>query len=394
MWAYTSAAFRIRLLTPGGFRLRPGTVFVATHRAETDVPLICGQCYFDGRLWRDRLPRLHFAAREDLFDRGFFAGFPPGLSLRKRRLLYPIRAGRYLPRVRVNPLPYPAASLLRVGRALEEVPPEAALESILPHDWLDRASARAREAGLPPPKLPRDVLRGEFADLLWESFPREELDSPLLEKVWRLRGEQATEDVRNIVELVRSGEPTLFFPEGRPSPDGEIGPLRAGMRLLVRRGRPEALRAIGIAYDSSTCGRPYAYVAVGEPFLPPEDGVEEAVLGAMRRAVPLTGGQVVSSQLLAAAEEGRDRLKTQAVEAALALACEEAGAEGRPLDGALCGGEGRQARIADALRFLAREGLARADGGRAILLDPARVLADERLRHAAREFASARAGDG
>jgi 1-acyl-sn-glycerol-3-phosphate acyltransferase len=390
MWTYTKAAFRIRLLTPGALRQHRGTVFVATHRAETDVPLICGQCFFNGRMWRDRKVRLHFTAREDLFDRGFFAGFPPDLSLRARRRLYPICAGPYLPRVRVNPLPYPSVHVLRVGRALEELPGETELAAVLPGDLVERFAARAREAGLAAPRIAREALRGEFADLLWTVLPRDQLGSPLLEEVWAQRAIQATEHVRNVVELVRSGAPTLFFPEGRPSPDGEIGPLRAGMAMLVRRGRPEALRAICIAYDSLTRGRPYAFLAVSEPFLPGREDVDGDVLAAMRRLLPLTAGQVVAAELRAAAAGGGDRLPLADLDAAFTSAWEEARAQGRPADPAWRDTAARRARLADVLRFLGRARLARPDSPRALALDPARVLADPRIAFAAREFASAR----
>ena len=246
MWTYTAAAFRIRVLT--AVRLRAATVYAATHRAETDVPLIGGQLFFKGRMWRDRKARIHFTAREDMFDRGFFAGFPPDLSLRARRLLYPIAAGPYLPRVRVNPLPYPSAHVLRVGKALEELPADTELAAVLPDDLLERIAERAHEAGLAPPRVARDALRGEFADLLWTMLPRDRLDSPLLEETWTRRAIGATQQVRNAVELVRSGAPTLFFPEGRPvtrrqpraaprrhgnaRPEGETGrATRAGDRV-------------------------------------------------------------------------------------------------------------------------------------------------------------------
>jgi 1-acyl-sn-glycerol-3-phosphate acyltransferase len=388
MWTYTAAAFRIRLLT--AVRTARSTIYAATHRAETDVPLIGGQLFFKGGMWRDRKARIHFTAREDMFDRGFFAGFPPDLSLRARRLLYPIAAGPYLPRVRVNPLPYPSAHVLRVGKALEELPADTELAAVLPDDLLERIAERAHEAGLAPPRVARDALRGEFADLLWTMLPRDRLDSPLLEETWTRRAIGATEQVRNAVELVRSGAPTLFFPEGRPSPEGSLGPLRPGMAMLVRRGKPGALRVLAIAYDPVTCGRTYAYLALGEPFLPADDDVEETVLTALRRALPLTAGQVVASEVVAAAAAGRDRLTTDALDSALAGACDDATGQGRAYEPAWREATGRRARLTDAMRFLVRAGLAHADGRRALVIDTARVLADDRLRRAAREYASAR----
>src|SRR5262245_4812281 len=263
MWAYSRAAFRVRTLFPPGFVLRRGSMLVATHRAESDVPVICASIFLHAGVWRRSNPRLHFAARDDLFERGFFAGFPPGLPTRLRRLLWRIDAGPYLPLVRVNPLPYPSAETLRLASGLEVLRAEEPLAELVPARLLADLRHRAQVVGLPEPVVTGDVVRGEFADLLWEGFSREELAHPSLVAAWRRRREVAASDLRQVIEVIRSGEPMLFFPEGRPSPDGAIGPLRPGMGFLVRRGRPETLQAIGLAYDPMTLGRPYVHVATG-----------------------------------------------------------------------------------------------------------------------------------
>jgi hypothetical protein len=213
----------------------------------------------------------------------------------------------------------------------------------------------------------------------------------LLEEIWAQRAVRATEQVRRIVELVRSGAPTLFFPEGRPSPDGTIGPLRAGMAMLVRRGKPDALRALSIAYDPLTRGRPYAVVAVGAPFLPSSESVDDEVLATLRATLPLTAGQVVAAELRASAAGGREQLPLAELDTAFASAWEEAHEQGRPADPAWSDAATRRARLTDALRFLGREGLARPDGPRALVLDAPRVLADTRIAFAAREYRDARA---
>src|SRR5918995_2850888 len=103
MLAYSRAAFRVRVLS-SSFRFEPGTMIVSTHRRETDVPLICPPLYFRGSVWRYRWPRMSFAARDDMFLPGFFAGFPPDLSPRARRILYPLGVARWLPVVQVHPI--------------------------------------------------------------------------------------------------------------------------------------------------------------------------------------------------------------------------------------------------------------------------------------------------
>jgi hypothetical protein len=278
---------------------------------------------------------------------------------------------------------------LRLAQALAEVPVATPLAELVPGVALAALSERSRDAGLPEPQTAGDLSRGEFADLLWRGFSREELGHPALGPAWRRRAELAAADLRRVVELVRSGEPMLFFPEGRPSTDGGIGPLRPGMRLLVRRGRPETLQPIGIAYDPVTTGRPYAYVAAGVATPAPADDVDGAVLGALCRALPLTVGQVVATALLGAVG-GPERVETSALDELLAAEVATASTERRPADPDFREQARRRERLADALRWTVREGLGRADGRRAVVLDAERVLADERIARLAREYRSAR----
>lgn len=392
MWTYVHAAFRVQVLGVAGFRLRSGDVLVATHRAETDVPLICPAVYIAGQLWRPSRPRLRFAARDDMFDRGFFAGFPPGLSPRARSLLYPIRAGGVLPCVRVHPLPYPSPETLRLGRALELLPHSTPLVDVVPEAALAGLAKRAAEVGLPGPLTARDALRGEYADLLWRAYSRDELPSPVLDTAWSHRALLAGEQVRGLIELVRSGEPMLFFPEGRPSPDGSIGPLRRGLSLIVRRGRPGRLRAVSIAYDPLTRGRPHALLAFGEPFAPRPEDVDGQVLSALRRALPLTCGQVIARCLLDAARAGRAALDTSELDLALASEVERARSEGRPVDRALLNGETRRRRLSAALVRACDLRLVRTPDRRTLVLDAERIALDPVVARAALEHRSARAG--
>lgn len=142
MWLYSHAAFRVETL--GELRPEPGTLLVSTHRAESDVPVLCPSVYSRCRFLFDRhAARLSFAARDDMFDRGFFAGFPDGLPPQMRRALYPLRAGPYLRRVRVHPVPYPGVAWVRVGWAFERLPAGTELDEAV------RGRSRNASAGVP-----------------------------------------------------------------------------------------------------------------------------------------------------------------------------------------------------------------------------------------------------
>ena len=299
MWAYSHAAFRVTTLSAGRFAPEPGTLVVATHRRETDVPILGPPLYFGMGGRRNRSNRLHFAARDDMFLPGFFAGFPPDLAPRMRRLLYPVGVGRWLPLVNVFPIR--SASVARLGEVFAAAP---------------RAAARRARAGGDGRRLPRprSLGRATGADTRRRRAARCLRRPPLaaglagegvtgeLDDFWSRRAARAAGDFRHLVGLLRDGRVLVVFPEGRPSPDGEIGPIRPGIGALVRRGRPRRLRPLSIAYDPLVRGRTRVHLALGEPVDPPTADVDAEVLALLARTMPLTCGQFVAARLEAGAE--------------------------------------------------------------------------------------------
>jgi 1-acyl-sn-glycerol-3-phosphate acyltransferase len=246
--------FDLRVLTPR-FELPPRSLLLVTHRSDWDVP-VTANVYWAGRFWR-RDPRLVFVARDDLFLPGFLGGYPPGLPR-------PLR--RALARVNVGP------ALLRGGLG---VPIASATR------------ARLADVRLFDPTLYREL----GPEALWRVVERAEL--PELGAFWAHRAAQARRDFQRLVEHVRGGGCLALYPEGRPSPDGAIGPLQRGLDVLIRRARPESLVVGGIAYDPLGPGRTRAYLALTEPL--PRDA---DVLATMRATLPLTAGQLAAHELL------------------------------------------------------------------------------------------------
>jgi hypothetical protein len=355
MWAYSNAAFRVTLLDDGSFDPGPGTLVAVTHRRETDVPVICPPLYFAMGGRGNRTGRMHFAARDDMFLPGFFAGFPPELPLRARRLLYRVGVARWLPFVNVFPIR--SANVARVGEVLAARSAEP-LAELLPEDEAAAFVERATSCGLAPPAQAADVLRGEFADLLWNPFSPD--DRAGLDDFWSARAARAAGDFRALVEIVRDGHVLIVFPEGRPSPDGEIGPIRPGIGALIRRGKPAAVRPLALAYDPLARGRTRVHLVLGAPAQLPKDDVEGTLLALLRVTIPLTCGQVVATALLEGAEADVRELELELVEAV-----EVALAEGRPVEPELLKSDSRRRRLAEALSvaprrarelpFLARE---------------------------------------
>jgi 1-acyl-sn-glycerol-3-phosphate acyltransferase len=355
---YARSAFRVRAL---GERhpLEPGTLIVSSHRSDADVPLFVAGFYryAHGRLRRNG--RIHFAVRDDLFLPGFFAGYPPSLPLAARRLLFPVGIGGVFGRA-VPCLPIRSAKRMRLVELLTDLPDER-LDDVLPPGFREPFLQRAVELGRPEPQRASDVVNGFYADLLWRAVDDADLNGARAEESWRRRGAAAAGDFRRLVDVVRGGGYLLLFPEGRPSPDGTIGPLMRGVAALVRRAAPRAVLPLSPAYDPLGPGRPRAFLGLGSPAPPPTADVDETVLGLLRRTTPLTVGQVVA---FFAGEPA-------SLERRLATEVRVARAEGRPFEPELEQEVHRRHRLAEAVSAAAE-----ADGA---------VL--ERL---AREYASAR----
>jgi 1-acyl-sn-glycerol-3-phosphate acyltransferase len=358
MWAYTHAALRVRTLAPERLQVRPGTILAITHRRETDVPLVCPPLFYGSPMRVEESLRMSFAARQDLFEPGFFAGFPKAVPAPVRRLLWRVDIARYLHVLTL--LPVRSAAVIRLVDVVR-LDPELALDTF-PELLARDLRRRAADLGQPAPRHARDLDRGEYGDLLWRTFTRAELGDPVFEPAWRRHGAAAAGDFRGLVEEVSGGGVLLLFPEGRPSPDGEIGPIQRGLKALVRRGRPQWIQPIGIAYDPLVPRRTHAFVSFDEPFPPPEADTESVVLDRLRLAVPLTAGQIVAAALVEGGDPSAEALD-EAVQAAAA--------EGRNVAPELASAEGRRRRLTEAV-------------------EAARAASRAELEYLAREYRSAR----
>ncbi|MDX6555788.1 MAG: Acyltransferase [Miltoncostaeaceae bacterium] len=390
MAVHVGATLRWEVAGAGNVGWEPGTLLVATHRSERDVPLVCSALYFRGGLWRNRGRALSFAARDDMFAAGFLAGFPPGLPPWLRGRLARLSLERGLRHNHVHPIA--SATTIRLGAALAAVPPDAALDELLPAAVLGRLRTVAAYAGRPEPRSAGDALRGELMDALWAPLTTAELTHPAFEPAWRRRATEARGSLRELIEVMRAGHPLLLFPEGRPSPDGAVGPLRRGLGALARRGGARRLVPIGVAYDALTVGRPRAVVALRPAVAADGEGIEDRALSELRRALPLTCAGAVAPALLALAEAGERRLDPAALERAVAEAVKRARSAGRPVERALIDTARHRPRLAECLAALARSGALVSAPDGASTLEPALVLSHPELRRAATAERSAAEG--
>ena len=276
------------------FRLAPHADRLATHRRETDVPVICPALYFGARLWRNRSsgcasPRgttCSCRASSPASRRTCAAGPPAPLPARRRPLPAARRGAPDLERERGAA--GRCSSL--AGR------PARGRASRAPAGRVPRAR---RSSGRPRPQR-GDVRGREYADLLWRpSRPATPAATSVLERACAAQARDRLPRARR--PRARRWDARRLS-RGAPLAHGEIGPLRRGLDALVRRAKPERILPVGIAYDPLVRGRTEVVLVSPRPACASSRGLEERRCERLKRSTPLTCGQFVAHELLAGGE--------------------------------------------------------------------------------------------
>src|SRR5919109_283076 len=263
MAAYAWLVHRAVLLGRERLRLEPGVVLVCTHLSDADVPVLAGALYRGAELWRDpAVTRPSFAVRNDLLIPGYLAGYPRGMPLALRRVLWRLGIGPVM-RQWVRCLPVRFADRMRLVEALRRLP-DVDLAASLPPERVDALGRRAAQVRRPAPRLARDVLAADYADLLWQDVGPDEADGPEFEELWKERLAASALDLRALIRHVRAGGALVLFPHGEVSTDGAIGPLDERTARFLRSARATAVQPVAIANDPLTRRRPRTFVGVGE----------------------------------------------------------------------------------------------------------------------------------
>jgi 1-acyl-sn-glycerol-3-phosphate acyltransferase len=343
MTAYVGLRFRLRVFGLEHLRLEPGTIVAGNHRSDNDVPVLVTALYpYWARGVAAGAPWPTFATDDHAFLRGFLGGYPEGIPLWLRQLMWPIRVGGVL-ETHLQCVPVREPSRMRLVELLR-ADPEMALDGQLPPELRAALVRRAAERHRPAPLRAGDALRGLYADLLWTPVDRDRVVRH--GEVWRQHLRSAVRDFRRLVQTLRSGGLVVIYPEGELSVDGRIGPLKPGLASLARRGRARRVQPLAISYDPLAASRPLAYISVAPAVEPVPGRLTDDVAEALKRATPLTAGQIVAWHLAG---------KTSSLGVAAAEWIDRARADGRVIEPALIGPE-RHATLQRAHRRALRLG--------------------------------------
>jgi 1-acyl-sn-glycerol-3-phosphate acyltransferase len=332
MTGYIRLRLRPRVFGLERLRIEPGTIVAPNHRSDNDVPVLVAALYPRwARAVARGLPWPTFATDDHALQRGFLAGYPEHIPVWLRQLLWPINVGPVLERS-LQCVAVREPTRMRLAEVLR-ADPRMALDGQLPTELRAALARRAAERRRPPPEQAGDVLGGEYADLLWTPIERD--DVACHGEVWRDHLRAAVRDFGRLVQALKSGGLVVIYPEGELSPDGRIGPLKPGLASLARRGKARWVQPVATCYDPLAGGRPRVYLSVAPPIVPEAGRLLRDVSRALRRATPLTTGQIVAWHV------GHGATSPAELDAVASDWIERSRADGRPIEPAL---EGRDRR--------------------------------------------------
>jgi hypothetical protein len=345
----------------------PRTVFAITHKRDLDafapLPRLLGH-----RGGRALTNDVHFAMRADAFQPGFLARIVqhPGWFA---RLLRPISVGPVLRMVGVHPLDSlhfrPVETWLREALVAEG---DVAIGTLLAQDAL---ASIAAAAGDDPAALARRPLS---ALLAWRYF--RPLQQPLGPELFRGPARRRAEarvlalakvQLAELAAWLRAGGSLYTSPEGRLSPDGRLGPVRAGMLRLLR-GTPADTRVLPIAivYDFMTTGRPHMWVdcapALEGGALLTARELERQVRAAWVAAARFTCTQLATAVLVQRREKSDSPFRAEELAAAVQAWATQLADGGRHVDSRLLSRAGARRCVGRYLRYAERHGLLRRHG--------------------------------
>jgi len=277
------SVYRREAYFPPGYQLPPGTVVISNHQRDADVPIL-GTALCRRRDLRFQWPLPYFAAREDLFRRGFLteyvAGWPPPVPQLLGRIplrwFFEILRTRPIRRVREFGL----AETLQAVRA-------AGLGATEPHAILNMRGQRELTSllGTLPPQIAEIKLRRDRTALAGVWGLRR-LQCTALRQLKSAFRATVTAQLHAFAALLDAEHSVYFSPEGVISADGRFGRVRGGLRQLCRlAASPPRLLPVALSYDGLGPGKLRVIMQVGELLECPDTTRATAFSAAVRRAV-------------------------------------------------------------------------------------------------------------
>lgn len=264
MYLTTRAVYKVETRGMENFKYDPSVIVACSHKRDGDIPLVIPRLYYFKRPnHRKHLRMIYVATRDDLYENGFLTLYFPTLDRRFRSIISRVRVARLFKQVQTCPVKLPdeqtVHQLLQETKRLEgnlflhEVLTPEWYERLLGAENVERTDLRLWDAIL---KAPLSVL-GQYAT------PRI-FKEPLATRIMKRHHQTIVGQLRNISRILDKGGVIFIAPEGRVTPDGRFGKMRAALTRVVQQTRADVkMMPVNVTYDFMDTERPLVIINMG-----------------------------------------------------------------------------------------------------------------------------------
>lgn len=354
----------------------PSTLITITHKRDPDIVITAPVMHLKKTLFHNHR-RMHFVAREDMFDPGFV----------NYHLMFPFPRGPIIHRLNVSPFvrglrAHPISFIVH-----QRVAP--LLRDVLRHEGNIRLGDTLSPAGLAwfAGRLPAQKAT-ELADLNLSTFlsygyrnlhdtltPAGILKDDLAHKLRAQTLKQIGQQVNVFIDILNKGGICMVAPEGDLSPDGKFSPIKSLLyRLLSRSSCKVTIQPVNITYDFMTLKRMRIYVDIGQGIsFNNRTGKIEAEQEIRRSIVALgrvTVGQIASEYFLRKLESGEETTALAEMRPALASRLQILQDTGLNLDDRLLTEQSFEKRLADFINYCLRKEILKKQTNGTFIINP------------------------
>ena len=292
------ALYEIKFSGLQNYRASPSTLITINHKRDLDILIIAPNLHLRRTLFKNKL-RLHFIARDDLFEPGFLTAH----FMSKGRigyLIHKVNIGPIMRALRAHPISHLVHMRLNsLTRDVIHVQGDIKLEEALKPEYLDAFSERLgqqNKVGF------GDVTLSQFLGFDYRALHETPTDVVVLKvgisrKVRAESLKTIEKQLQECADILNNGSICLLAPEGQLSPDGRFWPVKSGLyRLLSMTKTDVKILPINTTYNFMTQKRMRIYVNIGEE-LDVTRGLTKIELGKMVQKNIVSLGRVTMGQL-------------------------------------------------------------------------------------------------
>jgi len=361
MFILTKKLYEVEVRGLEHFKYDPFTIVACSHKRDGDIPLVLPRLYFFLRPNRRKgLRMMYVVTRDDVHESGFLTLYFPTLDRWLRPFIARFRVTRLFKQLQTCPVKLPdehtVNQLLHETKRLEG---NLRLSEVLTPEWLVRLMGEEHAAN-PRLRLKDAIFKAPLNVLSQYATPRI-FKEPLATRIMKRHHQTVVSQLYQISRVLDKGGVIFIAPEGRVTPDGRFGKMRAALTRVVSQTRADVkMTPVNVTYDFMDTLRPRAIINIGPEVLSLKLYSKNELAEVVRRSIAgltcVTMSGLAGHWLIEAANRGQEGVSYHQLMNDLWSQAQKFKAQGLPLDQRLENRQDFEERLARLMAYAVEKG--------------------------------------